>query len=240
MYSGGIDTHDLAVQAKAQADASKALTDRTKDLADRMKEQADRTKTIAEQAVIQAKAVQSSAKTSRDALVSVQRAFLVFNQAIFAEAIVNQTDPQHVEAWQFHITLENSGTTPTRHARHRVNWQVLLERMPDNFQFADLGVTQVAPFVLAPKDRMFGGVLEIPLATFTAMNAIPNSHLYLWGWALYQDIFSPVQHVSMFCSEMTPIRGDPTRPGTTFSFQQCAHHNCTDEECNGELGDPRQ
>jgi len=72
MHSGGKDTHDLAVQAKSQADAAKSQADGTKNLADRMKDEADRTKVIAEQAVVQANAAQSQARASIDQVAKLQ------------------------------------------------------------------------------------------------------------------------------------------------------------------------
>jgi len=73
MHGSGVDTHDLAVQAKAQADAARASADSTKTLGDRMKDQAGRTKTIAEQAVIQANAALEANKVARDSLVASER-----------------------------------------------------------------------------------------------------------------------------------------------------------------------
>jgi hypothetical protein len=63
-----------------------------------------------------------------------------------------------------------------------------------------------------------------------------TAHLFFWGWATYNDIFPKTpQHISMFCIELTEVRGQLT-PGTGYQFlwSLCGHHNCVDDECRGE------
>jgi hypothetical protein len=106
---GGSDTHELAVQAKNQAD-------RMKDLADRMKDQADRTKTIADQAIIQAGAAKSAAETastslkqSRKVFSTEQRPYLVSDVPGFVQTSI--VAGQGITA---SVTVRNIGKTPAR------------------------------------------------------------------------------------------------------------------------------
>src|SRR5579872_5173805 len=68
MKTGGADTHDLAVAAKAQADASKIQADNTVKLAQAAVEQAAATKALADDAKQQADAAVTSANTARRSL----------------------------------------------------------------------------------------------------------------------------------------------------------------------------
>jgi hypothetical protein len=69
MHSGGVDTHDLAIAAKAQADATKAEADSMRDLAERSLRQAEATDKLAKQAEISASA---SIQSARDADISAK------------------------------------------------------------------------------------------------------------------------------------------------------------------------
>jgi len=67
MHTGGVDTHELAQSAKAQADAVKAEADSMKSLAERTLRQAEATDKLAKQAAISASA---SIQSARDADIS--------------------------------------------------------------------------------------------------------------------------------------------------------------------------
>jgi hypothetical protein len=69
------DTHDLAIQAKNQAD-------RTKNVADRMKDQADQTRIVANQAIVQANAAKNAAQTAQESLSVSERAYLILSTPI--------------------------------------------------------------------------------------------------------------------------------------------------------------
>jgi hypothetical protein len=100
------ETHDLAIAAGKQADASKAISDRTKDVADRMKDQADQTRIIANQAVIQANAAKSAADTAKDALHVSERAYLTLGSP------TNDFQNGRIE-----IPILNGGHLPSGHVK---------------------------------------------------------------------------------------------------------------------------
>ena len=101
VITGGTDTHELAVQAKNQAD-------RMKDLADRMKDQADRTKTIANQAIVQADAAASAAQIAAETLEVTQRPWITQVAEIGAPVMFSVNGASIT----FLFTLDNVGHTP--------------------------------------------------------------------------------------------------------------------------------
>ena len=63
-----------------------------------------------------ADAAKSAADTAREALVSVQRAFIYFSTAINIQGDVPDPKTMKVGLWEFSVPFENSGDTPTREA----------------------------------------------------------------------------------------------------------------------------
>ncbi len=64
MHDSGTDTHDLAVAAKAQADAARATADSTKDIADRALRQANATNDLAQETKRQVNIADKALKSS--------------------------------------------------------------------------------------------------------------------------------------------------------------------------------
>ena len=88
----GTDTHDLAIQAKSQAD-------RTQTLADRMKDQADETSRLADSAG-------ASAKTAKNTMVLASRAWIAPSDA-YITSDLNKSVPLEVA-----IEYRNVGRSP--------------------------------------------------------------------------------------------------------------------------------
>ena len=104
MRSGGTDTGNLVNATKTQAD-------RMKDFVDRMKDQGDRTKDLADGMKEQAGQTKIIAETNREALTSVQRAFVVFRS--FSATPVHRQST-NLDTWEVAPIIDNSGNTPTR------------------------------------------------------------------------------------------------------------------------------
>jgi hypothetical protein len=171
---------------------------------------------------------------ARDALVKVQRAFVVINKV---------PDMQLVEAngdlgILFNFYLENSGTTPTRKFTAHINWYYGSDPMPDNFAFPDRWKPD-APH-RDPLD-LIGPKGKSPLNAGPISRAIiervlhQQLHLYFYGWARYNDIFSNTpRYVTKFCYEMVPGVGVPVQNGLLregYQLMPCRNNNCYDEEC---------
>jgi hypothetical protein len=179
-----------------------------------------------------ASAAQQSANVARDALIRGQRAFVSFEQR-WDNGVINDEAGQHVAMWEFRPWLINNGDTPTRDARHRINWAA---QLPVNFNDV-LDNTASILFGLAPKERKTGANLQIPVPILNMVRA-HTLHLFLWGWARYHDVFrNTPEHISMFCTEIMEVRSDPAVINTPLNYLggQCSpRHNCVDEECDGE------
>lgn len=187
-----------------------------------------------------AKAAQKSSNVARDALTRGQRAFLSFGQTLEVIAIPD-ANRQHIISWEFKPVMINSGDTPTRNAVHQFNsTHTGTEVLPPNFQFPDAIEAMRSFFTVAPKDRKTGGDLRVDAALLNDIRA-HTQHLYFWGWVTYRDVFDGTPtHVSMFCTELDEVREDATRVdiAMTTGWTQCSlHHNCNDEECDGERYD---
>ncbi len=180
--------------------------------------------------------LRDSNRINREALESVQRAFVTFSTAV---DIVGVIDPktEKVKEWDFRVPMENSGVTPTQGMLMHVDTYVSQDEMPEDFSYPDTGVTSKIRIVLGPKEK--SGSTPVGAIKPEAMLGIKNrtEHLYLYGWATYRDIFKDTPlHVTKFCYEMTEFDPDPfTGQGWkgTF-FVTTRHHNCTDEDCANE------
>ena len=114
--------------------------------------------------------------------------------------------------------------------------------LPKNFTFPDLGNGVSIPFVIGPKGTISGAVASIYPILLSLVKEC-KMHLYLWGWAVYGDVSHDTPaDVAMFCQELTDFPGDPLNPTypTPIVRALCSHRNCTDDDCNGEPGDPRR
>jgi hypothetical protein len=56
--------------------------------------------------------------------------------------------------------------------------------------------------------------------------------VYIYGQAVYQDIFSTRHHITQYCVKMDSMRGDPANNNLTADVTGCAEHNCTDGGCD--------
>ncbi len=191
-------------------------------------------------AIAQWCAMRNSNEINRDALRSVQRAFVTFSPSL--DTIIRIT-PQTNRAnyWDFTIPMENSGVTPTKGMTGRANIWTGHDKIPDDFTFPDTGNSPPQLLVLGPKGKTDLGPIGVTPDIIEALESVPKGgswHLYFYGWAKYRDIFEGTpEHVTKFCYELTSVAGDPwmpKKPDLYTYFVACPRHNCTDEECNVE------
>lgn len=190
----------------------------------------------------QTAAVREANRISQEALVSVQRAFISFDQTLEATRRVGATDRNATIEWEFRNKLQNDGSTPARHVIQSLSAAWTPNVMPANFSFFEQRTEPPAALVVGAKQTIIGGLVTLPI---DILSRIKNrqGHLYFWGWATYGDIFGTATHVTMMCTEMLAIDGEPTKSveSVRFSFGACQRHNCADEECKGEpYGSPPQ
>jgi hypothetical protein len=189
--------------------------------------------------------MQESNQFNREALISVQRAFVSLAPNLEQDTITGDFKGTHrVVFWRFRVVFDNGGATPATNAHQWTNWMVG-DIMPNNFPFVDRpsgGRPVPVPDIIGPKASA-GGTEFLVTAETIAATQLHKSHLYFYGWVTYRDIFHGTPtHVTMFCKEVAAIMGDPFAPGKDHLFEtiSCPRHNCTDEQCDGEPNDPRK
>jgi hypothetical protein len=187
----------------------------------------------------QTRAQEESNRITRDSLVSVQRAFVSFAQNLQANAVIDSSGSK-INSWEFRPVMVNNGTTTARHARQHASFLWIPAPLPNDFRFPDLGDMTIAPVAIGPKAVYTGALMTIPVSVLSLVKE-HAAYLYFWGWVSYKDIFQDTPtHITMFCLQMTDVRGDPTnRAGQTqFLWRMCSKHNCVDDDCKGEPGYP--
>jgi hypothetical protein len=170
-----------------------------------------------------------SASIAREALTSVQRAFVSL-KTIESVGVPN-AQGQIIE-WRFFPRWENSGNTQTRTMRLQANAAWPIEPLPDDFDFHDAGKVHNPPYFLAARSKTLSGPLVIsPEVIAQVRNG--ERRLYFWGWVAYRDVFEESEpHLTEFCNELTITDGDvSTGQGIQFLHVSCPSHNCTDEDC---------
>jgi hypothetical protein len=176
-----------------------------------------------------------SNKINREALVSVQRAFVNIGKNMQENQVIIPGQAE-VKTWEFRPKLGNSGVTPTKNARNHANFLPLNEMFPENFQFFDIGQqSPEVPFILGPKEDTTGALLEVPFDRVKDVRD-KKAKLFFYGWVIYEDIFPETpKHISMFCIELVDVRGE-LKPNTPYALAWglCPRHNCADDECKGE------
>jgi hypothetical protein len=178
-------------------------------------------------------AMLASNRMNRQALTSVQRAFLFVDDYTYAR-IADPAHPDQVAAVEVLPHVKNSGTTQARYARyHSSHW---IYPLPKDFSFPDLddagnvvsdgGTPGFFPPQSGTTIESF--IVSRPLNDDTA-------RVVSYGWIKYRDVFEGTpEHQSLFCNELTIIFPSAKGQSGTVASMPCARHNCTDEECKGE------
>jgi len=205
--AGGTDTHELAIQAKNQAD----------------------------EAIKEVNMMKESNRINREALESVQRAFVLPGDV--DPTVIGNNSTQSV---RFSFHWNNSGTTPTKGLRTHVNYRWDIQALPNDFSFSDLweeGRSHVqTPALLGPKGSTAVDVGPVPVQVVNGL-VQHYYHLNFWGWATYRDVFRGTpEHITEFCYELIPFDVQTGKDSTTIKYRldNCTHHNCYDDECKEE------
>jgi len=181
-------------------------------------------------------AMLDSNKTNREALISVQRAFVFVGNSEIARVVVGKK----INHFTIKTVWENSGTTPTKLTTTHVSFQSWTGPggIPDDFTFPDSwseGVPHINTEVfIGPKG--ITSVITPPISA-TILEGIKNhsARFYIWGWAKYRDIFNDTpEHITEFCTELSRFTGDPMSldPNVQPILDNCERHNCYDDQCN--------
>jgi hypothetical protein len=185
----------------------------------------------------QLRAMLAANQINRDALESVQRAFVRLDniQTDFLHA------PDGKETYiQFTAQWTNSSSTPAMELIQAFATSELPSEPDGKPFYGDVSVKH-STIVVGP-----GGHTESSPHVFreSALGTAPDAknwreriqikpNIYAWGWVAYRDVFPDTKpHVTEFCYRLNQIL-HPTRPtenGKT-SWVNCSHHNCVDDYC---------
>lgn len=191
MRSGSVDTHTLAEASRVQAQQLETLAhnagaqsvatveqaNNTQRLADRMKDQTDQTKTIAGQAVIQAGAATSAAKTAENALHVSERAYIDIGAPQLDMNLKSVTVPflnnGHIPSGRVEVVAHESTndvpdiyTHPNLFAAIERNWEcTAFQAIPPG-----PGFSIVIPVTKMNSDKLKIGLQLIIVAGFVSYN----------------------------------------------------------------------
>lgn len=214
MHEGGVDTHDLAKAAKAQADATKAEADSMRDLAERSLRQAKATDELAKQsetsakaaiesardADISASATKSMAATSSEALDNARQNEQLDQRPWIAVTSLRLTKFQADAKLEAQLVFTNSGRSPALNVS-------VVGKVLNLDQKADPDFLLIAP---AGDFTNFRATPPQGGNTWTADSGKPleaadkegvEKHrrtVWTFGFVRYEDTFGKA-HVTQFC-----------------------------------------
>ena len=184
-------------------------------------------------AAFQWRAMIVSNNTTRQALVSVQRAFVFPDVAGPIEVMFDPGPKGKLTPLDFFLHWKNSGTTPARHCLLDVNSKNTEQLLPDDFAFSDSSDVPKA-ITIPPMTVVTGGEIQLTPDTVMWYMANPSRILYIWGWVKYRDVFpgSP-PHLTEYCvySSDIPPTPDPKSGQLPIKFKMCKIHDCSDDDC---------
>lgn len=170
---------------------------------------------------------------NRDALVSVQRAFVTY-PTVQVKGNIDKVTRVHL--WRFNAAADNSGTTPAKSLHSFFDMGNAGEPTEQQFR----GDHLMHPHYAGPKhelrwgnhvrDDQFVFGRTIPANEPVPVEVYSNGKVYFWGWSVYQDVFPRTPwHLTEFCYQLVGI--EVQTYGSATDTQSCETHNCTDDDC---------
>ena len=216
MHSGASDTHDLAVAAKAQADAAKAQAGNTHDLAEYAKQQADNTKAEVEKldkSIGEAHALAVAARAANENSVKADRPW-IGTIGVVTEPI--QADKEG----KIDVVILNTGKTPARIISFRAA-NGYYATFPENPVYAtpsklpEISQTILVPNVQSTDEFTYP---PIPEQLFKLIKD-RTIKFYVYSLVVYEDLrIKGVRHETKTCFFWTD------RPGPV-AFATCPEYN---------------
>lgn len=170
---------------------------------------------------------------TKDALLYVQRAFVFLTQFDVTRLTAPGTNRLD-GSMRFSFHWENGGSTPTRSMTGHISAKWFNKRLPKDFAFPDF--PDSTPFKMFVGPKATSRSVPIVIAARDIISVHNHvGHLYLWGWARYNDVFPGTkQHITRFCAEITDVIGDLTGPSVNIQTSNCEENNCWDDECKNQ------
>ncbi len=190
-----------------------------------------------------ANAAQAANVISREALESVQRAFVSFPPS----PQMNPVNFTSGRVYRVSIEIDNVGNTQAHAVKDRVSWIATEKPLPDNYSFPDRTGKWGLPFaatganVIPAKGYVMSQEVSIDEQTLVQLSKtfpiLPNpvthphmSGVIFYGWVTYRDIFPDTpEHLTEFCRGLSFFLAQGGKGSVSWDF--CPVHNCTDEDC---------
>lgn len=182
---------------------------------------------------LQLRAMQRQNVISLKALESQERAWVSFSANLTPVYIWDPNDPTKILRYSFGVPMKNSGTTVPMNLKGQAFAKIWPNPLPDNtFDFQDL--QNGIPLEIGPQDQITYRTNDnVTVDDLEKVRA--GQHLYIYGWATYNDIFDDTpQHITKFCFEVRDLGGDFTTTNGKWNLWPalCKDHNCADQECS--------
>lgn len=171
--------------------------------------------------------------TAQTEISKAQNQAFVYLEPLKVRPMATGDDEVTVE-WMVHISFKNSGTTPATRLIVDVRRAVLSTAELHSFSFVP-DYSRSQKLFLGPQASA-----EIYGPTFGVRNIEDTfgqnkTHILVWGWAEYEDVFSTARHRTEFCFELTgEYVADLDRPSASHHvpyFVMHPRHNGADDEC---------
>jgi hypothetical protein len=176
---------------------------------------------------------------TKEAIIADKRAFL---SVTGLQQFWDEPDANGHYSWRFRPIWENGGDTPTKHLKIYVSCELRNSILPIGFDFTRMDQSAGTGF-MGGRSKYTGGLAPwSPGGAITPQDIIDvqaqRKFLYVWGWALYNDIFPGTpMHITRFCFDVkpsgNPFTYDPKVTPDTLRFPYLYHRegNCADDEC---------
>jgi hypothetical protein len=158
-------------------------------------------------------------RINRESLQAVQRAYISFSYLSTENANVTRAfDQRGGSVWTFHLPIENTGNTPARELRVRVNVRNTgTAGLPSDFSFENLvedsGAEDPTLDFVAAKGRIYTGGLDIRDDVVRGVHA-KQIRCFFYGCATYKDVFENTPpHRTEFCYELSIVDISDTELG---------------------------
>jgi len=186
--------------------------------------------------------MQTANQINREALIAVQRAFVIYQGTDGGQAIQRSQTGKIEMISIFGGRLLNTGSTPARGIAQAFSGDFLPDEPTEDLF---LKHRPSRGYVFGPKDPTTFGRLIKPMDSIVtgslkdalkAPTQTMGNALYIWGWVSYKDVFADTPiHLTEFCQKMVSVFGTQSSPNTPLSFQfsfvSCLRHNCSDKDC---------
>jgi hypothetical protein len=145
-------------------------------------------------------------------------------------------DGKAITGWRFEYGLTNSGRLPVKNIIAQMSISLGDKRPDRGLDFNTLPQGPTIQTVIGPGFSFSAQPLEVSVEDMKDV-ASGKKHLFLWGWATYDDGLSGKKRLTEFCTDFTNVafsKPDPTDPTSTLiaDWPPCQVHDCYDDQCD--------